>query len=354
MLVLMTRSVFVGAALLFGSLPSTSNYQLNSYGFGAGGTAGSSSATYSLEGNAGEPAGTASATTTAGLGFIKTEQANVPTVSVSNESGLDYNKLKLTLTPDSHDPADATYLVAVTTASTTDMNTAGSVQYVQPDGTLSSTLALSDYQTAATWASSNYIIGLTPSTTYYVAARSTQGKFSESAYGPVVAQATAAPSLTFGLVTSNQSTPPFSIDLGTLQADSIASSTQTIDTSLTTNAASGGNIYIGGKNGGLLSAATGYKINAVSSDLTSVSEGFGAQSTNAGQTGGGPFTAVSPYGGSGNIVGLVSPVLASLYTSPTPVSGGTGTLVIKAKAASRDVAASDYQEILTFVAAGNF
>jgi hypothetical protein len=103
-----------------------------------------------------------------------------------------------------------------------------------------------------------------------------------------------------------------------------------------------------------LSAATGYKINAVSSDLTSVSEGFGAQSTNAGQTSGGPFMVVSPYSGSGSSVGLVSPVLASLYTSTAPVSGGTGTLVIKAKAASRDVAASDYQEILTFVAAGNF
>jgi hypothetical protein len=234
------------------------------------------------------------------------------------------------------------------------MNTASSIQYVQPDGTLSSTLLLSDYQTAAAWASTSYAIGLTPSTTYYAAARSTQGKFTESAYGPVVSLATAAPSLTFGLVTSNQATPPFSIDLGTLQAGNINSSGQTINTSLTTNAASGGNIYVGGKNGGLLSSSTGYQINAVSSDLTSVNEGFGAQSASATQTSGGPFSVVTPFNGSGTVVGLVSPTLASLYSSSNPVTGGAGTLVLKAKAASRDVAASDYQEILTFVAAGNF
>ncbi|HVX24603.1 MAG TPA: hypothetical protein VG992_04690 [Candidatus Saccharimonadales bacterium] len=350
----MKRGLLFGVTLLFGALPSTSNYRLNSYGFGSGGTAGSSTATYSLEGNVGEPAGSSTATTTAGLGFIHTEQANVPTVSLSTDGGLDYNKLHLTVSPDSHDPTDTKYLVAVTTTTTSNMNTAGSVQYVQPDGTLSSSLSLSDYQTATTWTASNYIIGLLPSTTYYVAARSTQGKFTESAYGPVVSQATAAPSLTFGLVTSNQSAPPFSINLGTLQAGNIASSAQTINTSLTTNAASGGNIYIGGKNGGLLSSATGYKINAVSSDLASVSEGFGAQSTSATQSSGGPFTVISPFNGAGNIVGLVSPTLASLYSSNAPVSGGAGVLVVKAKAASKDVAASDYQEVLTFVASGNF
>ncbi len=341
---------------LFAALPATSTYKLNSYGFGSGGTANSGTATYSLEGQAGDLNGTPNSTATYSVksGFVQTQQAHVPTVSLSTDGGLDYNKLRLTLSPDSHDPSDAKYLVAVTTTSTSNMDSASGIKYVQSDGTLSSSLSLSDYQTAATWASNNYIIGLTPSTTYYVAARSTQGKFTESAYGPVVNLATVAPSITFGLSTSNQSTPPFSIDLGTLQAGSINSSSQTINTSLTTNAASGANVYVGGKNGGLLSASTGYKINAVSSDLASVNEGFGAQNTSLTQTSGGPLSVVSPFNGSSNIVGLISTTLQSLYTSTAPVSGGTGTLNLKAKAASKDVAASDYQEILTFVAAGNF
>jgi len=40
---------------------------------------------------------------------------------------------------------------------------------------------------------------------------------------------------------------------------------------------SGGDVYIEGKNGGLKSASTGYTIGAISKDLGSCQEGFGAQ-----------------------------------------------------------------------------
>jgi len=355
----MRNLVGFGLAALFAALPATSTYQLNSYGFGSGGTAGSSTSTYSLEGQTGELNGPASSTTTYsnGGGFVQTQQANVPTITVDNASGQYYNKLHFVIVPNSHDPSDAKYLVAVSTVIITDMNVAtnstnngANVYYVQPDGTLSPTLSNSDYQTYSTWGSGSgsFIIGLTPSTTYYIAVRSTQGKFTESAYGPVVTQATAAPSLTFSL-------SPNSVNLGTINPGSgTVYASPSITASITTNAASGGNIYINGKNGGLKSGSTGYQINAVSNDLSSLSEGFGAQNSSVSQTSGGPLSAVSPYNSASNIVGLVNGTLRSLYTSTSAITGGSGVLVVKAKAASTDVAATDYQEVLTLVAAGNF
>ncbi|HWB38846.1 MAG TPA: hypothetical protein VG604_01240 [Candidatus Saccharimonadales bacterium] len=354
------RIVTLLGTLLFASLPATSNYQLNSYGFGSGGTANSSTATYSLEGQAGDLNGADSSTSNASVkpGFIHTEQANVPQITVDNNSGQYYNKLHFVIQPNSHDPTDATYLIAIKTTSTTNMNTASGLQYVQPDGTLSSTLSLADYQNYSTWGGSggSLIIGLQPSTTYYVAVRSTQGKFTESAYGPVVSLATAAPTLSFSLVTSSQSSPPFSVDLGTLTAGTIATAGNNITTTLSTNGASGGDIYVDGSNGGLKSSSTGDLIPAVSNDLATISNGFGAQlkSGSLGQAAGGPFTVVGPFNVSGNNVGSIGSTVESLFTSSTPITSGTGSLVLKAKAKSTDIAAHDYQEVLTFVASANF
>jgi hypothetical protein len=338
---------------LFGVLPSTSNYRLNSYGFGSGGTANSSTATYSLEGSTGQlsgaPASTANAQTKPG--YIQTQQANVPKlVSLDNNGGQYYNKLHFII-DNQNNPSDAKFLIAVSTD-----NFVSNIRYLQADGTLSSTLSTSQYQTYSAWggASGSVIIGLLPSTTYSVKLRATQGKFTESAYGPITSQATAAPTLTFDLTTSTQSVPPFSVSLGTLTAGSINTTAQTINTSFSTNGTTGGNVYLSGQYGGLKSTSTGYQINAVSSDLSSLSEGFGAQNSSVGQTSGGPYSVVSPYNGSGSIVGIISGTARSLYTSNNPVTAGLGTLILKAKSTTTSIAANDYQEVLTFVAAANF
>jgi len=341
------------AVALFAALPATSNYRLNSYGFGSGGTANSHTTTYSLEGTVGELSGSSSGTTnnSAKPGFIQTQQAHVPKLaSIDNNGGLYYNKLHFVI-DNQNNPTDATFLISVSTD-----NFVADTRYLQPDGTLSSSLSLSDYQTYAAWggSSGSLMIGLTPSTTYYVRLKATQGQFTESAYGPISSQATAAPSLTFNLVTSTQPSPPFSVSLGTLQAGSINTTPQTINTTFTTNGATGGSVYLSGQNGGLLSSSTGYKINAVSNDLSTISEGFGAQNSSISQTSGGPFVVVTPYNGSGSFVGIVGSITRSLYNSTGPVTGGTGQLILKAKSSTTDVAASDYQEILTFTAAANF
>lgn len=335
--------------LLFGALPSTATYKLNSYGFGSGGTSNSFTSTYSLEGTVGEVSGQPSSTSTNGVkpGFIQTEQAHVPKLSaLDNNSGQYYNKLHY-LIDNQGNPSDATFLISVSTD-----NFSTDIKYLQTDGTLSSTLLLADYQTYN--AGGGLIIGLLPSQTYYVRVRATQGKFTESAYGPVSNVATAAPSLTFSLSTT--AATPYTVGFGLLAAGSVTTATDTISTSLTTNGTSGGDVYINGRNGGLLSNSTGYKINAVTNDLANVSEGFGVQ-LKAGsitQTSGGPFVVKSPYNVTGTNVGVVSSTTRSLFSSTTPITGGSGSLVLEAKSATTDVAATDYQEILTFTAAGNF
>ncbi len=341
--------------LVFAALPATSNYKLNSYGFGSGGTSKSSTATYSLEGTTGELSGS-SATASGGAyttkpGYIESQQANVPKLaSIDNNGGEYYNKLHFVV-DEQNNPTDATYLVSVSAD-----NFVSDIRYVQTDGTLTSTLSTSHYRTYSGWggSSGSLMIGLLPSTSYDVRLKATQGEFTESAYGPISSQATAAPSLTFSLETSASPSPPYIVDLGILTAGNINTTSDTVNTSLTTNGTTGGSVYLSGKNGGLLSGSTGYKINAVSNDLNSLSEGFGAQNSSISQISGGPYTVASPYNVSGTNVGIVGALTRSLYGSSLPVVGGNGTLVLKAKSATDNIAATDYQEILTFVAAGNF
>lgn len=340
------------APLVFAALPSTANYELNSYGFGSGGTV-SSTATYSLEGTTGELTGSSSSTANASTkpGYTEVQQAHVPTLaSLDNNGGEYYNKLHFVINQQGN-PSDAKYLIAVSTD-----NFASDTKYLRPDGTLSPTVSTAYYQTYSSWggAGGGLIIGLAPSTTYSVKLKATQGDLTESAFGPALSEETAAPSLTFGLETSTQSTAPFSVDLGTLHAGDINTTDSTVNTVLTTNGASGANVYILGKNGGLKSDTTGSQINAVSDDLANLTRGFGVQNSSVGEDSGGPYVVESPYDVTGTYVGIVSAINRSLYSSSSPVSGGTGVLVLKAKSATDDVAASDYREVLTFIAAGNF
>ena len=349
----MREYVLTGALLLFAALPATSNYKLDSFGFGSGGSANTHTTTYSLEGISGEAGGQTGLTTNTGgqPGYVETQQANVPKITLDNNSGQYYNKLHFVIDTQNN-PTDATYLIAVSTD-----NFASNLTYVNPlDGTLTSILSTSDYATYGSWggSSGSMMIGLTPGTTYYVKVRATQGKFTESPYGPVVNQATASPTLTFSLQTSAGPTPPYSVSIGSLTAGTVNTGAQTINTTMSTNGASGGNVYITGLNGGLFSTSQAHKISSVSNDLSSIGDGFGAQNSSVSQTSGGPYSVVSPYNGSGNNVGIIDSTTRSLYTSGNPVTSGSGVLSLLAKAASTDVAASDYQEVLTFTAAANF
>ena len=191
-------------------------------------------------------------------------------------------------------------------------------------------------------------------TAYYVRVSATQGNYTQSAYGPSSSATTANPSITFNLTTTSQANPPFSVGIGALIAGSVGTSSDTINLGLSTNAASGANLYILSKNSGLASASTASTIASASVDLGSVATGYGAQSSSVSQSAGGPLTALSPYNGAANNVGVVDNSNRGLYTSAGPITSGVASLLLKAKAASTVVAATDYADTLTIVAAGNF
>ena len=79
---------------IFGVLPSTTNYQLNSYGFGSGGTSNSTTGNYSLEGITGEAGSGTDSTANYSLkpGYVETQQADVPKITLTNPSNY-YDKL---------------------------------------------------------------------------------------------------------------------------------------------------------------------------------------------------------------------------------------------------------------------
>ncbi|MEO7363921.1 MAG: hypothetical protein ABIV43_00225, partial [Candidatus Saccharimonadales bacterium] len=310
-------------AALPASSPQTNSYGLQSYGFGSGGVVNSKTTTYSLDGITGEISGRPQTSTgnTSNLksGYVESRQANLPKLlSSDNASGIYYNKLHFVVDTQGN-PSDAKYLITVSLSSSVDTNNnfTGGNQYLMPDGTLSSTLSLSAYQTYAALGGSGggLIIGLDQNTHYFIHLKATQCAYTESGYGPVTDQQTASATLSFSLETSTNPTPPFTIALGTLAAGNVTTSAQTINTTLTTNGASGGDVYISGQNGGLRSPSTAYKINAVSTDLASAAEGFGARNNSVGQTSCSTYSVVAPYNVSGTNVGIVDSTTRSLYTS---------------------------------------
>lgn len=336
--------------LLFAALPATTNYELNSFGFGSGGTASSSTTTYSLEGISGELGGQTSITSNYNVkpGFIETQQANVPKLSsFDNGSGRYYNQLHFVLDQQAN-PTDALYALQVCIGG--NFPCAGTINYVKSDDTIGPTLALTDYQTYAAWGSAGgtNIIGLAPNTTYGLRVKATQGRFTESGYGPSLTATTVSPSISF-------SVSPTSLAMGNLLPNTITDAPSPISLTFDTNANSGGDIYIGGQNGGLRSTIASFTITSASGDLTSLSHGFGARVTAVGQSSGGPLTAVSPYNsGTATVVGITDPSIRKIITSSAQVNTGTASVLIKAKSTASDPIENDYQEILTMLASASF
>jgi hypothetical protein len=340
-------------ASVLAALPATPTYELNSYGFGSGGSAGSSTPTYSLEGITGEVGGQTSATPTYKLkpGFNETQQANVPKVTLTNPNNY-YDRLKFVIDQQGN-PSDAKYALQISTAS--DFSSGN--KYVKSDDTIGSTLTLADYQTYSVWGGSSgaYIIGLSANTTYYLRAKATQSNFTESAYGPSSSAATISQSLSFCMYTNaNCAGGGNSVNFGNLLPATVTTSPNNIGVDFATNAALGGNIYIYGQNGGLKSTAANYTIFSATANLSSANDGFGAQIVSASQSADGPLSKVSPYNGAGDNVGSVTTLAANIFTSSAPLTGGTGSVLLKAKATSDAPSANDYAEILTLIAAANF
>ncbi len=355
--IFLALAVALIAPRVFASAPATSNYQLNSYGFGSGGTANSTTSNYALEGITGEVSGQSQSTSsyTTKPGFIETQQANVPKVTISNPGNY-YDKLKFVI-DEQGNPSDAKYALQIKAGDATCDFTTGTINYVKSDDTVGSTLTLTDYQTYTTWggASGANIIGLSPSTTYCLRAKATQGKFTESGYGPSTNVATSGQSISYCLYTgANCAAAGNSVAFGGILPATVTNSPNNIGVDFATNGNFGGNVYIYATTGGLRSSSRSYTITSATGDLSSLSEGFGAQISSVSQSSGGPLSKVSPYDGSSNNVGILGNNVRTLLSSSNPLVGGTAAIQLKAKPSQAAPAASDYTEVLTLIAAASF
>lgn len=341
----MLRNLFIGMGLVlfsfFGAFPSSANYVLKSYSIGPGATNTASSATYDAQASLGEQSNgsTSSTNYSANNGSIQTEQLNIPPApTLSNGGNSFYNKLQCLINTGGNQ-SDVTYAIAVST------NNFVSTSYVQADGTLGSNVT---YQSFTTWGGSGGLLinNLSPSTTYQVRVAAMEGLFTNTNYGATASIATVAPSITFSLT-------PATINLGTLYSGTIITSGYNT-VSFSTNAVSGGSVYVEGANQGLKSLLGNYLIPAVSGDLASLTQGFGVQGTNANETSGGPLIIDSPFNGTGNNVGGETNSYTPIFTSVGPITNGTANTDTQAKVSNSTPASNDYQEVLTFVASASF
>jgi hypothetical protein len=351
-----TASLITGM-FLFGSLPSTSNYTLNSFSFGSGGGTNVSSSNYSLEGITGEANGSNASTANAGTnpGFIQTQQEGEPTITLTNTSN-NYDRLHFVLTPPVDTACSNTsvlYAIEVSTSSTF-----SSISYVQPDDTLGATLVYpTDYQTCAAWGGTTgqYVIGLSNSTTYYMKATAIFGKYTQSPYGPAASATTSGQQLTYCLYTgATCGSGTNSISMGNMAPQTVTTSSANIGVNFATNANSGGNVYIYSQNGGMKSTAASYLINTATANLNAATEGYGAQVTSVTPGTGSALTSQAPYNGTGNNVGALNKTISTLFSTAGPVTGASGSLAIKVLPSSTTPEASDYSDVLTVVASANY
>jgi len=340
-----------GLALLFAAAPSSTNYILRTYDLNGGGANGTST-NYRLNGTTGSQTGRTQTSTNYGVlgGENSGVNAHVPPApTVTNPSSY-YDRLRITVNPGAN-PSDTTYLIAISPD-----NFASTTYYIQNDNTLGANQSASRYQTYSAWggASGFLVLGLVPSTTYTVKVKAMQGGFSATAFGPTASAATVAPSLTFSLITTGTATPPFPIAFTSLTPGSVISGNFDAVLGLTSNALNGGLVYIKSANGSLVSTLAGTSIPSASTDLAIATNGYGAQVTGTSQSSGGPITSVSPFNGASDNVGILSTVMQTVVSTTAPVTSGSATVRLKAKASAITPSAGDYADTLTFVASMNF
>jgi hypothetical protein len=336
--------------------PTSSTYELKAYSFGSGGTTTDTSSNYNLLGISGEQSGDQSSSSTykTGSGLVFTQQADVPSAPTFTNPSHYYNKLHLVINT-SGNATDATYAIAISTD-----NFSTDTKYVQSDNTIGTVLGAEDWQTYTAWGSSSGIdiIGLNPGVTYTVKAEAQQGNFTQTGFGPTAQATTENPSLSFDIdvsPTDTETAAPYSLSIGDLTAGSVITASDKVWVDVDTNGTAGASVYVQDSNSGLNSTSASYTISALSGNLSSVSEGYGAQGASATQTSGGPLEIVSPYNGASNVVGTLDTTKRIIFDSTAaPVIAGRASFEIKAKASAVTKAAGDYSDTLTLVASAAF
>lgn len=283
-----------------------------------------------------------------GLEFM--QQANVPAAPNFTNPNSYYNKLFFQLDT-GNNPSDTLFAIAISSDDFVTTN------FIQNDNTIGASAV---YQTYSTWGGGGgaYVIGLTPSTTYKIKVKAMHTKYSETEYSASATAATAAVSLTYDLdvsSTDTETSPPYSVNFGTLALGSVTTASNKIWVDISTNAENGAFVYLYTNGTGLTSAASGYTITSASTNLASASEGFGLQIASVTQSAGGPLAKVSPYDQTAENVGVIDTTTRNILTTGgVPISAGRASIAIKAKAATSTPAASDFTSTITMIASGTF
>jgi hypothetical protein len=336
--------------LLF-AMPASINYEMRDVGFGSGGVGVTESTTYAATGTTGEvSAGTLTGSAyDLGPGLQFSQQTNTPAAPTFSNPNSHYNKLKLILDTGSN-PTDTLFAVGISTDNFVTTN------YVQADNTIGATPS---YQTYTNWggASGIFVVGLSANTTYKVKVKAVQTKYTESAFSAAATAATVAPTLSYDIDVSagdSESSAPYIVNFGTLNVGSVTTATDKVWIDLDTNAESGAFVYLYANNGGLTSASTGSVLNSTSGDLSVGATGYGVRVSSVAQSSGN-LTAVSPYNGSNDVVGIIDTTSRTIFNSNNaPITAGRGSILLKAKASTTTPAADDYSTIITMIASATF
>lgn len=346
-------ALMVGTSL-FAVMPNSTNYQLNNYNYGSGGTSSSNSTNYSLNATTGEASNSESTSTNykTRSGNNNVQQAHVPTAPTFTNPANYYNKLHFVVAT-SNNPSDTKFSIAIS-----DDNFV-TTRYIQNDNTVGNVRGLEDYQTYAAWGSGSgqLVTGLTPGTTYKIKVNAFQGDFTETEYGPTATAATVAPSITFDIdisASDTETAPPYAISIGNLLPATVTTTAQKVWIDLDTNANSGAMVYVKSANAGLQSNETSYTINSATADLSGAATGYGAQGSTVAQSAGGPLSMTAPYNGAGQNVGLIDTALRQIFSAASPITAGRGSFVLKAKSAAQTPSGADYQDVLTIIVAGSY
>ncbi|CAN5162478.1 hypothetical protein BH09PAT1_BH09PAT1_6270 [soil metagenome] len=179
--------------------PASTNFELKSYSFGAGGDS-ASSANYKAFMTLGEQsaASLSSQTFNIGSGLTYTINADVPPAPTVTNAGTNYDRLKVVINQ-GQNATDATYALSISSD-----NFVSDIRYIKSDATIGSTLATSDFQSYATWggATGFSVTGLARNTTYKIRVKARKGSinYQETQWGPTsTGVATSDPTLTFSV-----------------------------------------------------------------------------------------------------------------------------------------------------------
>ena len=224
-------SVLVTYPALVLAGPSSSNYELKTYEFGAGGVSETSSSNYSLQGVGGgqDAQQTDSTNYQVGGGLTFSNQANVPAAPIFINPATNYDRLQYIIDTGGN-PSATIFALAI---SSDDFLTTG---YVQSDGTIG---VLASWQTYSAWGGINggFVRTLRPSTAYKIKVKAKNGSYTESGFSLTASATTSIPSLTFGI--SQNSLTFNNLNSGNSYTDS----TKTTNLTTSTNAYYGYTVY---------------------------------------------------------------------------------------------------------------